>query len=165
MLLRTFISRLLMYPVSAVLTAVSTRPSRPAMVWKKNSLGVSPLKKLLATKPRPAQACITQFTDQQYVTPSSGTTQEAVGQKAAACTGICEAQFTDQRYKTTSSGTTQEAVGHKAAACTGICEAQFCTQHTTSQAQMKTGLFTWGGKSALAATSAEGIVICSAQHA
>jgi hypothetical protein len=33
----------LMYPVSAVLTAVSTSPSRPPMVWKKNSVGVRPL--------------------------------------------------------------------------------------------------------------------------
>lgn len=31
-----------MYPVSAVFTAVSTRPSRPAIVWKKNSVGVRP---------------------------------------------------------------------------------------------------------------------------
>lgn len=38
-------------PVSAVLTAVSTRPSRPAIVWKTNSVGVSPLKKLSSTKP------------------------------------------------------------------------------------------------------------------
>ena len=29
-------------PVSAVLTAVSTRPSLPPIVWKKNSVAVSP---------------------------------------------------------------------------------------------------------------------------
>jgi hypothetical protein len=46
-----FIIRRCMYPVSAVLTAVSTRPSRPPMVWKKNSVAVSPEKKELATKP------------------------------------------------------------------------------------------------------------------
>jgi hypothetical protein len=28
------------------------------MVWKKNSLGVKPLKKLLATKPRPVWVCV-----------------------------------------------------------------------------------------------------------
>ena len=48
---RAFISLRLMYPVSAVFTAVSTRPSRPAMVWKKNSVGRIPEKKELATKP------------------------------------------------------------------------------------------------------------------
>lgn len=32
-----------MYPVSAVFTAVSTRPSRPPMVWKKNSVGLRPV--------------------------------------------------------------------------------------------------------------------------
>jgi hypothetical protein len=31
------------HPVSAVFTAVSTRPSLPAIVWKKNSVGVRPL--------------------------------------------------------------------------------------------------------------------------
>lgn len=46
-----------MYPVSAVLTAVSTRPSRPAMVWKKNSVGVRPEQKLSATKPLAAGSC------------------------------------------------------------------------------------------------------------
>ena len=40
-----------MYPVSAVFTAVSTRPSRPAIVWKKNSVGRIPLKNEFATKP------------------------------------------------------------------------------------------------------------------
>jgi hypothetical protein len=40
-----------MYPVSAVLTAVSTKPSRPPIVWKKNSVGVKPVKKLFSTKP------------------------------------------------------------------------------------------------------------------
>ena len=38
------------HPVSAVFTAVSTSPSRPPMVWKKNSGAVRPLKKLVATK-------------------------------------------------------------------------------------------------------------------
>lgn len=40
-----------MYPVSAVFTAVSTKPSRPAIVWKKNSVGVRPEKKLFETNP------------------------------------------------------------------------------------------------------------------
>lgn len=40
-----------MYPVSAVLTAVSTKPSRPPIVWKKNSVAVRPEKKELATNP------------------------------------------------------------------------------------------------------------------
>ena len=39
------------HPAPTVFTAVSTRPSRPAMVWKKNSVGRKPLKKELATKP------------------------------------------------------------------------------------------------------------------
>mmetsp|Transcript_3565 Transcript_3565/g.12138 ORF Transcript_3565/g.12138 Transcript_3565/m.12138 type:complete len:207 (+) Transcript_3565:1321-1941(+) len=46
-----FISRRDMYPVSAVFTAVSTRPSRPAIVWKKNSVGRIPLKNEFATNP------------------------------------------------------------------------------------------------------------------
>src|SRR5580704_2452436 len=48
---RDFINRLDIYPVSAVFTAVSTRPSRPDMAWKRNSVGVKPEKKLLRTNP------------------------------------------------------------------------------------------------------------------
>ena len=33
-----------MYPVSAVFTAVSTSPSRPPIAWKKNSVGLNPLR-------------------------------------------------------------------------------------------------------------------------
>jgi hypothetical protein len=40
-----FINLLYIYPVSAVLTAVSTKPSRPPIVWKKNSVAVRPEKK------------------------------------------------------------------------------------------------------------------------
>jgi hypothetical protein len=40
---RTFIKRLAIYPVSAVLTAVSTKPSRPEIAWNKNSVALSPL--------------------------------------------------------------------------------------------------------------------------
>lgn len=40
-----------MYPVSAVFTAVSTSPSLPLIAWKRNSVGDSPEKKLLRTKP------------------------------------------------------------------------------------------------------------------
>lgn len=47
----TLTNLLCIYPVSAVLTAVSTRPTRPAIVWKKNSVGVNPVKKLFWTKP------------------------------------------------------------------------------------------------------------------
>ena len=47
----TLTSLLCIYPVSAVLTAVSTKPSLPAIVWKKNSVGVSPEQKLFDTKP------------------------------------------------------------------------------------------------------------------
>lgn len=47
----TLTRRRCMYPVSAVLTAVSTRPSRPPIVWKKNSVGVRPEQKLFSTKP------------------------------------------------------------------------------------------------------------------
>lgn len=47
----SFMSLLCMYPVSSVLTAVSMIPSLPPIVWKKNSVGVSPEKKLLLTKP------------------------------------------------------------------------------------------------------------------
>lgn len=48
----TLTRRRCMYPVSAVFTAVSTRPSLPPIVWKKNSVGVRPLQKLFCTKPR-----------------------------------------------------------------------------------------------------------------
>ena len=41
-----------MYPVSAVLHAVSMRPSRPPIAWKKNSWGVRPLRYEFSTKPR-----------------------------------------------------------------------------------------------------------------
>lgn len=47
----TLTNLLCMYPVSAVLTAVSTSPSLPPIVWKKNSVGVRPEKKLFSTKP------------------------------------------------------------------------------------------------------------------
>ena len=40
-----------MYPVLAVFTAVSTRPSLPPRAWAKNSSGVSPVMKLLRTLP------------------------------------------------------------------------------------------------------------------
>ena len=43
--------RLCMYPVSAVFTAVSTKPSLPPIVWKKNSVAVRPEKKLFGTNP------------------------------------------------------------------------------------------------------------------
>eukprot|EP00659_Diplonema_papillatum_P008561 gene8560-biopygen8549 len=45
-------SLLCMYPVSAVFTAVSTRPSLPPIVWNQNSWGWSPVKNEFATKPR-----------------------------------------------------------------------------------------------------------------
>lgn len=44
-------SLLCMYPVSAVLTAVSIIPYLPPIVWKKNSVAVNPEKKLFLTKP------------------------------------------------------------------------------------------------------------------
>ncbi len=40
-----------MYPVSAVLTAVSIIPYLPPIVWKKNSVAVKPEKKLFFTNP------------------------------------------------------------------------------------------------------------------
>lgn len=49
---RILMSLLCMYPVSAVFTAVSMRPSLPPMVWKKNSVAVNPEKKLFFTNPR-----------------------------------------------------------------------------------------------------------------
>ena len=39
-------------PVSAVFTAVSMRPSRPPIAWKKNSDGVKPARYEFSTKPR-----------------------------------------------------------------------------------------------------------------
>mmetsp|Transcript_11831 Transcript_11831/g.47731 ORF Transcript_11831/g.47731 Transcript_11831/m.47731 type:complete len:207 (+) Transcript_11831:152-772(+) len=46
-----FMRRRAMYPVCAVLTAVSTRPSRPPMVWKKNSVAERPATNEFLTKP------------------------------------------------------------------------------------------------------------------
>ena len=45
-------SLLWMYPVLAVLIAVSIRPSLPPMAWKKNSCGVRPLRYEFSTNPR-----------------------------------------------------------------------------------------------------------------
>lgn len=42
---------LLKIPVSAVLIAVSTKDSLPAIVWKKNSGALNPVKKLFLTNP------------------------------------------------------------------------------------------------------------------
>ena len=47
-----FTRRRWMYPVSDVFTAVSMRPSRPPMAWKKNSCGVNPRRYEFSTKPR-----------------------------------------------------------------------------------------------------------------
>jgi hypothetical protein len=41
---KDLINFLYIYPVSEVLTAVSMRPSRPPIAWKKNSSGLSPIK-------------------------------------------------------------------------------------------------------------------------
>lgn len=46
-----FINLLAIYPVSAVLQAVSIKPSLPPIVWKKNSVAFKPEKKLLLTNP------------------------------------------------------------------------------------------------------------------
>ena len=40
-----------MYPEFAVLTAVSMRPSRPPIAWKKNSCGERPCRYEFSTKP------------------------------------------------------------------------------------------------------------------
>ena len=48
---RILINLLCIYPVSAVLTAVSVNPYLPPIVWKKNSVAVKPEKKLFLTNP------------------------------------------------------------------------------------------------------------------
>jgi len=50
-----------MYPVSAVLIAVSTKDSLPAIVWKKNSGEDSPVKKLFLINPKASGSGISSF--------------------------------------------------------------------------------------------------------